>query len=141
MPDYHLFISYARADNRSPRIGKGDAAKGWVDAFHDHLKARHRRYAGRELRVFFDRTAIVEGDLWNRRLREGLRSSRLFLAFLSPAYIASQYCRWEWEEYLRHAHGLGGDRLLYFMTAPELEGRRGCARDRGVDRGYSPTNT
>jgi len=37
-------------------------------------------------------------------LGEGVRQSRLFLAFLSPNYLISKNCLWEWQEYLRREH-------------------------------------
>lgn len=60
MPDYHLFLSYARADNKPVQEG----GVGWVTAFHDRLTRRHRRYAGRDLKPFFDTTEIITGHIW-----------------------------------------------------------------------------
>ena len=55
---------------------------------------------------------------------EGIRQSRLFLAFLSPHYITSKNCLWEWEEYLRREHtaARGDDGLtpIYFVTPADL---------------------
>lgn len=121
-PTIICFFTYSRQDD-TPR---GDAATGWVTAFHDHLRARHRRYSGRPLNVFFDRESIGSDLRWQAEILKGLRASRLFLAFLSPDYLASKYCRWEWEEYLRLEHtlarGEAGIKQVYFVRVPELEG-------------------
>jgi tetratricopeptide (TPR) repeat protein len=118
MPKYHLFLSYSRQDNDPEHQGRD----GWVTAFHDRLLAQHRRYSGRELKVFFDKASIDHGTDWQRGISEGLRHSVLFIAFLSENYLRSQWCRREWEEYLRLEHTLarGDDGILpiYFEIVP-----------------------
>ncbi len=89
---YDLFISYARKDNEG----------GWVTAFVEALLESHRRFSGRELNVFFDKKSIHTMQDWRWRIAEGLRDAWLMLAFLSPNYKASEYCRMEWDTYSRH---------------------------------------
>ncbi|MCB9952069.1 MAG: TIR domain-containing protein [Planctomycetaceae bacterium] len=117
----HLFLSYARKDNEHP---VNDAGEGWVTAFDRELRERHKAYSGRELNIFFDTDAIDPGVDWRRRLSQGLRQSRLLLAFLSPNYITSPNCLWEWEEYLRYEHSSarGDDGLtpIFFITPSDL---------------------
>ncbi|HAY07878.1 MAG TPA: hypothetical protein DCY26_14645, partial [Hyphomonas sp.] len=126
MASFHVFLSYARADN-------GANADGWVTAFHDRLLAQHARYSGRRLEVFFDKQAIKDGQDWERRIYTGLRESRLFLAFLSPNYLKSEWCRREWESYLRLEHSLArgddGIKQIYFAMVPEIHGSRADAAD------------
>lgn len=121
MPSYHLFLSYSRADDKTP---VNSAGEGWVTAFQSELKRRHEAYSGRELEVFLDNRAIVEGEDWRRRLGDAIRTSRLFLAFLSPNYIKSKNCLWEWEEYLRREHssarGDDGVMPIFFVTPRDL---------------------
>jgi tetratricopeptide (TPR) repeat protein len=89
---YDLFISYARLDNADQQVNR------LVDLIHQE----QRTFAPTvPLKLFFDETAIVTGELWREKLRKGLRNSKLFLAILSPNYFASEYCRWELEEFLR----------------------------------------
>lgn len=122
MPDYthQIFLSYARKDN----LPTAPAAEGWVTAFEREIKRRHAAYSGRELKIFFDTEVIAEGVDWQRRLGQGLRSSKLFLAFLSPNYLTSPNCLWEWEEYLRreHSSARGDDGLtpIFFVTPNDL---------------------
>ena len=121
MPDYHLFLSYCREDNKQP---VNETGEGWVTAFEREIKERHRRYSGRELQIFFDQKAIDTARDWRRELGAGLRSSRLFLAFLTPNYLTSPNCLWEWDEYLRREHSAarGDDGLtpIYFVTPADL---------------------
>jgi hypothetical protein len=101
-PDhYDLFISYAHDDN-----------DGCITRFLEELQAAHRRFtgkrtdvegdAGADLTLFFDRHAIRSLDDWQHRIADGLAHSRLFLAFLSPRYFASEWCRREWKTWIDH---------------------------------------
>ena len=91
---FDFFVSYARADNKT----------GWVTDFVEALLAEHRRFVGgdeaRVLRPFFDKQDIHGLDDWRHRLQEGIGRSRLFLAFISPNYFASEWCRREWKAWL-----------------------------------------
>ena len=119
MPRYHLFLSYSRKDN----VARSPSGTGWVTAFHDRLLAQHQKYSGRGLKVFFDHHSIHHGADWQRGISEGLRHSALFIAFLSENYIRSEWCRREWEEYLRLEHTLarGDDGILpiFFEIVPD----------------------
>lgn len=121
MSRYHLFLSYARADNQTL---VGTDGEGWVAALKRSIEARHRERCGRDLRVFFDTEAIGAGEDWRRRLGRGLRESQLFLAFLSPSYITSPNCLWEWEEYVRREHsaarGDDGITPIFFVKPADL---------------------
>ncbi len=112
---YDLFISYSRRDNEQGRITQ--------------LVARIKRdFAnfegnnGRELVPFFDQQEIVGMQDWRQRILQGLRESRLLLACLSPAYLKSEYCEWEFVEYLKyeigHLHGFNGVAPIYFVEVP-----------------------
>lgn len=88
---YDLFVSYARGDN----------AAGWITHFIQELQEEHRRYSGgREFRIFFDTSEIRSLDDWRHRLYESLAASRLLVAFISPAYFSSEWCRREWNTWI-----------------------------------------
>lgn len=114
---YDLFISYAHNDNRRGQVGE----------LCDAITADFHKFAGRDLRVFFDKQDIPSMADWERRIAQGLRESRLFLAVLSPNYFASAYCRREWEEYVRYEamrQCLGeGVAPIYFVELPGLDSR------------------
>ncbi len=114
---FDLFISYARADNQH----------GWITAFVAELLAEHRRLnPGRELTPFFDQHSITTGADWQHYLAHGVAGSRLFLAFLSPNYLASPWCRREWNAWLDveiSKHILTqGVRPIYIVDVPGLVG-------------------
>jgi hypothetical protein len=89
---YDFFVSYARADNRD----------GWITAFLAALDDEHRRFSGgRTLTCFFDQHDISSLSDWQEQIfNKGLAKSRLFVAFLSPAYFASEWCRREWKAWI-----------------------------------------
>ena len=118
---HDLFVSYSRRDNQPGSGGQ----PGWIDAFIGALAAEHRQVAGLDLDVFFDREQIRAMDDWQNRILEGLRESHLLLACLSPHYFDSPYCRWEWEEYIKHEQGRAvgqeGVAPVYLIERPGLE--------------------
>jgi hypothetical protein len=120
---HHVFLSYARADN-APRGADG---KGWVQLFADDLAAAHLQLTQRRLEVFLDTERIENGAHWATVIQKELRASRLFIAVLSPNYLASDICRLELADYLRLEHSLapGGSGLqpVYYVTVPELDAR------------------
>src|SRR5208337_1263759 len=117
---YDLFLSYSRRDN----------GQGRITALKERLEVDHRAFVGAggaELRVFFDREEIRGMDDWRHRILGALRESRLLLVCLSPAYLESEYCAWEFIEYLNHEFAralLGvGVAPVYFVDVPGWEDR------------------
>jgi len=117
---YDLFISYSRRDNAHDRITQ----------LVQRIQADFADFAHRDLRPFFDRDEIHGMQDWRQRILQGLRESRLLLACLSPAYLQSGYCEWEFVEYLKHEighlHGFNGVAPIYFVevrgwTDPHFE--------------------
>jgi tetratricopeptide (TPR) repeat protein len=109
---YDLFISYSRRDN----------AQGCITQLVERIKQDFAAFAGRELVPFFDHQEIKGMEDWRQRILQGLRESRLLLTFLSPGYIESGYCEWEFIEYLKyeigHLHGFNGVAPIYFVPVP-----------------------
>jgi hypothetical protein len=108
-----LFISYSRLDNENGRVTQ----------LVERIKADFASFAGRPLSVFFDKHAIQGMDDWRQKIQQSLRESHLFLAVLSPDYLASSYCRWEWEDYVRYEamrQCLGeGVAPVFFVALPD----------------------
>src|ERR1700728_978171 len=91
MPDnadnYDFFVSYAREDN----------ANGWMSGFVEGMLTEHKAFSGgRELTCFFDKEEIQNGQDWQHRICHGIAESRVFLAFISPNSLASEWCAQEW---------------------------------------------
>jgi tetratricopeptide (TPR) repeat protein len=90
-----------------------------------HIQADFQKHAQRELRVFFDQEEIRGMEDWRLRILQGLRDSHLLLACLSPGYLASQNCKWEFNEYLKHEIGRAGGSHgvvpVYLVEVPSWE--------------------
>jgi hypothetical protein len=104
---YDLFVSYARANNQT----------GWITQFLAALKAELPN-----LTAFFDAEEIRHGDDWQIKLRHAVAQSRIFLAFLSPEYLQSEWCRKEWRAWLdaeiaKHIFS-DGARPIYIVEVP-----------------------
>lgn len=124
---WDVFISYSRADNNSISVNSKGKEVGIVEAFVNRLAERHLSITGNRLNLFFDQTSIENDELWDSKLREGVRDAALFLAFLSPNYLNSEFCIREWKEYLRfqiaNARGDKGIKQIYVVTIDELEAK------------------
>jgi len=107
-----IFISYSRRDNSNNQISQ----------LVERIKNDFKAFSGRELRVFFDVEEIRGMDDWRHRILDGLKKSHLFLACLSPSYLESEYCEWEFNEYSKHEIGrfcgFEGIAPLYFVEVP-----------------------
>ena len=52
----------------------------------------------RTAKLSLGRSDILDFDDWKVRCHRALRASGFFIVLLSPAYLRSDTCRWEWEE-------------------------------------------
>jgi hypothetical protein len=117
---WDLFISYARADNTD----------GWVTALRDAIYEDFRTFSAEQFRIFLDTDEIRSRQDWDLRLSEGLRTARVLLVCLSPNYLRSKYCRWEWEEFARiQARRIGGGDAVTGVYFVELGGDEGYAEE------------
>jgi hypothetical protein len=112
-----LFISYSRRDN----------TRGQVAALKAHIEKSFVCSSGRNIRVFLDmhpEDGIKGMDDWRHKIQCKLRESHMFLAVVSPNYLASKYCRWEWEDYVRYEAMRQcvreGVASIFFVSVPEF---------------------
>jgi tetratricopeptide (TPR) repeat protein len=109
---YDLFISYSRNDDLQGRITQ----------LIGQIRYDFEKFAGRPLAAFFDVEEIHGMEDWRHRILQGLHESRLLLACLSPSYIQSDYCEWEFNEYIKHeidlAYFADGVAPIYFVEVP-----------------------
>lgn len=117
--EYDIFISYSRKDNRP--VPESHPC-GWVTAIRDQIAADHQRFSTEPLRIFLDTGEIHDMDDWRHRILGALKQSKILLVCLSPSYLESDNCRWEWDEYLRRqVHQLMGSEsvaTVYFVEVP-----------------------
>jgi tetratricopeptide (TPR) repeat protein len=110
--NYQLFISYARVDNR----------QGHVTELVNRIREQYQEFAGAPLRVYFDTEEILGFEVWRHRILAGLRDSQLLLVCITPGYLKSEVCQWEFNEYLKHEAGrfTGGEGIapIYLVEVP-----------------------
>ncbi len=115
---FDFFVSYATKDNppKSPRI----------TTFIEDILSEHRKFSGgREFTFFFDKTEIRHGHDWQHRIHHAVAESRVFLAFISPNYFASEWCRREWRAWIdteiaKHVFS-DGAAPVYIVEVPGFE--------------------
>ncbi|MFA7239222.1 MAG: TIR domain-containing protein [Sulfuricellaceae bacterium] len=91
-----VFISYAHADN--PVFDEGTS--GWVSGFVDKLqKAIAMKYGGREVRCWMDFRLEPQRAV-DEELRRRIVESKCIVAFMSPCYLNSAWCRKEMETFV-----------------------------------------
>jgi tetratricopeptide (TPR) repeat protein len=117
--EHELFISYSHKDDTG----------GWVAALVEAIKSAHLAFAHRPLNVFFDQHDIKSMNDWELNILAGLKSSKVFLAVLSPSYFASAYCRKEWRLFVEHEiarsllEGGGGLATVYYISCPGYDAK------------------
>ncbi len=105
-PAFDIFFSYARADNHNGAINQLVAA----------IETEYARFfPGKALHNFFDTRAIENGEDWRNRLYTSLKRSRIMIALLSANYLASPWCRREWQAWCDIERGRG---WLSYMLQP-----------------------
>jgi hypothetical protein len=121
---FDFFVSYAHDDNQHD-----DDVGGWITQFLKELLAEHATFApGRPLTYFFDTQSIRSLDDWQHRIfNEGIAKSRLFVAFISPNYFASPWCRREWKAWIdteiaKHILSAGAA-PIYLVEIPGFVGK------------------
>jgi tetratricopeptide (TPR) repeat protein len=115
---YDFFVSYARRDN----------SRGWVTSFVEAILEEYKTFGKPAPTYFFDTGEIHPGQDWRDRILRGVADSRVFLAFISPHYLASEWCRREWSAWMDAeiaAHVLADDAIpLYIVDVPGFENHK-----------------
>ncbi len=131
--EYDLFISYAHVDN-VPLVKDGI---GWVSALKQRLDQHLSQKLGRPeaCRIWFDNTDLHGNHEVRSHIPAEVGRSKLFLAVLSPGYVASDWCQNELKAFTeRHAGDLAG-RIFPISRAP-LRQDQGVPQSVQGPRGY-----
>ena len=85
---WDVYVSYTRSA----------LLEDWIAQFLNILESELEMRLGRAS-IFFERQEVMLGASWPDQLAEALRSSRLLLAFLTPAYFQSRWNVAEWRTF------------------------------------------
>jgi TIR domain-containing protein len=94
---HDLFVSYAHFDNEADAQGVR-----WVSQFQVDLKNALRQRVGNDPEIFFDTRNFEAGDHVDF-LIDNVRHSAIFLAMLSPSYVAREFTIRELQAYCDRA--------------------------------------
>lgn len=112
MEEHDVFISYAHRDNQP--ILHGDSARGWVSNFDEILRNLLTRELGRDARIWRD-PSIDTGEYFWDKIKGNLLKSKAFILILSPSYINSEWCRNEFDTFIRERKPIRvGDKSCIF---------------------------
>ncbi|MEV6983127.1 toll/interleukin-1 receptor domain-containing protein [Sphaerisporangium sp. NPDC051017] len=99
-----VFASYSHIDN--------DATYERISKIILGIKGIYESLTGSKVEIFKDADSIALGENWRDRIRMGLSSSSILLAFVSPAYLRSESCRQEFREFLGFLEANSKKRLI-----------------------------
>ena len=83
-----VFISYCHDDN----ISTSEDRRGWVSYFGDRLKVRLKQLLGHPVEVWRDERKLHGDHALDDEIQSQIESSAVFLAVVTPLYLASRYC-------------------------------------------------
>lgn len=115
MPDHLAFLSYVHEDDRHDH--------GRISELRTRLNGEVEAQSGGRFGIFQDRLHIEWGQDWRQRLGDSLGSALFLIPILTPRYFKSQYCRWEFEAFLKREQQLGRNDLifpLHYLDCPML---------------------
>jgi cobaltochelatase CobT len=87
-----IFLSYSAFDEEHDR--------GRLSALCSRLKEEVRLQTGEEVSIWRDREEIKGGDNWRETIEQQLRDSDILIAFITPSYLNSRFCRQEITQFL-----------------------------------------
>ncbi|GAA2878405.1 toll/interleukin-1 receptor domain-containing protein [Nonomuraea rubra] len=108
-----IFASYARIDDK--------ATHSRISNIVSDIESMLESLTGSTVKVFKDTDSIAPGEDWRDRIRMGLSSSTILLAFISPAYLRSEMCRQEFKEFLGFLGANSETRLIIPLVYSNFE--------------------
>jgi hypothetical protein len=127
--EHDVFISYAHVDDRPFIASAGlESSPGWVSTLVHHLKNEVAQKIGRSdtVSVWFDSHNLRGNHKLTDEIAARLERVAIFVAVLSPGYVASQWCQDEARLFARWCSGDPGRRLFVIEKSP-LDGEPGPA--------------
>jgi hypothetical protein len=120
--EHDVFVSYAHVDDR-PFIDAAaglERSSGWVSTLVRHLKNELAQKIGRSdaVSVWFDSSNLRGNHKLVDEIAARLERVAIFVAILSPGYVASQWCQDEARMFARGCDGDPGRRLFVIEKAP-----------------------
>jgi len=91
---HDVFISYRRVRK----------LRDWIEKyFYGQFRDALELELGREPRLFWDEEGVSEGDLWEEKILDGLKSAICMVSILSKPYFQSPWCLAEWQTFWKRS--------------------------------------
>jgi hypothetical protein len=130
-----VFVSYAHVDDRPFDVTGPDHASGWVTTLVRHLENYLAQEIGRTeaFNIWKDKYNLHGNDTLTAEIEAVLESAAIFIAIMSPSYLASTWCRDEARIFARRSTGNLPGRVFVVekqllsdgaIVPQELSGRR-----------------
>jgi hypothetical protein len=130
-----IFVSYAHVDDRPFDVTAPDHASGWVTTLVRHLENYLAQEIGRTeaFNIWKDKHNLHGNDTPTAEIAAVLESAAIFIAILSPSYLASTWCRDEADIFARRSTADAPGRVFVVekqllddaaIVPQELSGRR-----------------
>jgi TIR domain len=104
-----VFISYAHHDNRD----------GWVTRLKEKLAEKLNPFLAGRAEVWFD-DRIAPGTYFQQEIQQKLKNTKIFVAAISPAYLASENCMTHELEWFQNQ---GGTDIIQLVKVPLDKGQ------------------
>lgn len=104
MADIAVFLSYSHDDN--------EATYNRIIQISNDARRLYKSLSGLEVGLFVDTESINLGEQWRERIRSGLTSATILLAFISPLYLSSAACREEFQNFISTASDANSRKLI-----------------------------
>jgi TIR domain len=118
--DQDIFISYAHVDDEPFDAAGPDRSLGWVATLVRHLENYLAREIGRKegFALWKDKYNLHGNDPLAAEIATKLQRTGVFVAILSPGYLASTWCRDEAHLFTEHFAGEVSSRVFVVERAP-----------------------
>ncbi len=116
------FLSYDHLDDRY----------GHISRFRERLADEVCIQTGEEFLIFQDRSDILRGENWQKRIEGSLDDVVFFIPIITPSFFKSKYCRTELKQFLEREKKLSRrDFVLpvYYVSTPLLDDASRRAED------------
>ncbi|MGF1460226.1 MAG: toll/interleukin-1 receptor domain-containing protein [Leptolyngbyaceae cyanobacterium] len=110
------FMNYATFDDKND--------EGLLSNIREKLSREVRALTGAEFQIFQDKKDISWGQEWQKRIDSSLETSTFLVAFITPSFLNSKYCREELERFLEKESRLGLSELflpIYYIRCDQIE--------------------
>jgi len=108
------FFSYVQGNDEHDR--------GKLTFFRKLLQAELWAQTGKDYLIFQDIENIEWGQRWNERIKVVLDTSSILIAIITPSYLVSQSCRFEFNYFLEREKEFGSKLILpiLYIDTPSL---------------------